>query len=192
MAYQKLIGQIQRSLTIIPSDEYDIPFPGNRKTPSGPGPQHRTEGIYASDASGITTELEDSNADFVAWGVEIGDIVYARRNPLTPHDPFVTEVTTIMNKTTLTVKNVLGTDFSAAGTPYEIYSPETYPCQVMYKSDGTIAPPVNATVYSQDDVKIDIANIPTPIRRLLDVPIKKITAGGTTDGTANENFIGQW
>ena len=192
MAYQKLVGQIQRSLTIIPSDEYDIPFPGNRKTPSGTGAQRRAESQYSCDASGITTELEDSTADFVAWGVKIGDIVYGRRNPLTAHDPFVTEVTTIMNKTTLTVKAVLGTDFSAAGTPYEIYSPETYPCQVIYKSDGNVTPPQNATVYSQDDVKIDIVNILAPIRRLLDVPLKKIQAGGTTDGSANENFIGQW
>lgn len=190
MAYQKLVGQIQRSLTIIPSDEYDIPFPGNRKTPAGPGPMFRTEGIYVSDASGITTELEDSDADFVAWGVKIGDIVYQRKNGGTA--PCVTEVTTIMNKTTLTVKNVAGTDFSAAGTPYEIYSPETYPCQVIYKSDGNIAPPISTIVYSQDDVKIDISNIPSPIRRLLDVPIKKIQASGTTDGSANENFIGQW
>lgn len=189
MAYQKLVGQIQRSLTIIPSDDYDIPFPGNRKTPSGPGPMFRSEGQYLSDASGIATELEDSDADFVSWGVKIGDIVYQRKNGGTA--PCVTEVTTIMNKTTLTVKNVAGTDFSAAGTPYEIYSPETYPCQVLWKSDGALASQ-NVNAISQDNVKIEIQNIPTPIRRLLDVPIRKIQASGITGGTTNENFIGQW
>tara|TARA_R100001443_G_scaffold111782_1_gene124848 strand:+ start:254 stop:817 length:564 start_codon:yes stop_codon:yes gene_type:complete len=187
MAYQKLVGQIQRSLTIIPDDNFDIPFPGNRKTPSI-GLFNEGEGVFISDASGVAAELQCNTATFDAWGVEVGDIVYARANPITAHDPFVTKVESIVNSTTLTVKGLVGVDFASAGTPFEIYSPKTYPCQILHLYQGS----TNTVFFlSQDGVQITSSNLRS-LLRVADVPAKRIQATGTTNGSANTNFIGQW
>ncbi len=61
MAYQKL--QAGRALAVIPSDEVDIPNPASLM-------------LTSSTTSAAALKLIDSNSDFIALGVRIGDIVY--------------------------------------------------------------------------------------------------------------------
>jgi hypothetical protein len=61
MAYQKL--QAGRALAVITSDEVDIPNPASLM-------------LSSSTTSAAATKLIDASADFIALGVQIGDIVY--------------------------------------------------------------------------------------------------------------------
>ena len=129
MAYQKLLGQGTRALQVIPSDLCDIPYPGNIMVTS-------TNSAAVASGPGIAN-LTDATQDFIAMGVEIGDILYETGGlPQTTGGGLVVEVT---NATQLIISRDTAAgalwqpDFSTGvGTPYSIYKKGDYPCMLYF------------------------------------------------------------
>lgn len=116
MAYQKL--QASSGLAVIPSDEVDIP---------NPAAEIRT----ASTTSAVAGKLVDSNADFVALGVKIGDIIYDNTNNI------AAKVNKVDSDTELSVSTAIPN-----GANYTIYAQRDMPsngCVLYIGGAGNVA-----------------------------------------------------
>jgi hypothetical protein len=100
MAYQKL--QVSTALSVIKSDNANIPFPA----------------VVVSGANNnvIANELEDTDVDFVAKNVAIGDVVYN----------ITTNTAATVTKVVDNTRLLLNADiFLATGNSYIVYSRNT-------------------------------------------------------------------
>lgn len=99
MAYQKL--QASRAISVIPSDTVDIPNPGSLA-------------ISSTTTGGAVSKLIDTNQDFVASGIKIGDIIYSGAIAAT--------VTAVDSATQLSVSTTVG-----AAAAYKLYASRDMP-----------------------------------------------------------------
>jgi len=115
MAYTKL--QANTAINVAISNNYDIPSPASQVV-SG-----------AVDAFATASVLEDSTVDFIAKGVEVGDIVY---NTTSATAPTVSVVRTVAANTLTLADSIL----SAVGNTYRIFRPQENRGCVLYVGVG--------------------------------------------------------
>lgn len=104
MAYQKL--QVGRAIAIIPDDTYNFPNPALKVVSS------------VSTAAPSSISLTDTTVDFVALGVQLGDLVSIGG---------AYSVVEFITTNTLTLADAI----SAASTPYSIYKYNYYEAAVL-------------------------------------------------------------
>jgi hypothetical protein len=157
MATQKL--QVGRALAVIPSDFANIPFPAV------------TISSTVTTASGFT--LTDTTADFIALGVQAGDIVYSYDANL------AATVQSVQSATTLTINGLPG----ALGNSdaYIIYNGQNNNGCVLYIGGaGDIA----VTTVGGDEVKF------TALLAGQFIPVQTLKIAQT--GTSATDILALW
>jgi len=127
MAYQKL--QVSRAILVIPSDDTLIPFPG---------------AIYfeSTTTGNAANKLIDGTADFIALGVQPGDIVYNYDS---------SEVATVVEVDSATQLDITLAGGITSGDDYSLYKMDKNNGCVLYV--GTSAPAnLRVTTAGGDDV----------------------------------------
>jgi len=156
MATQKL--QVGRALAVIPSNYADIPFPAV------------TISSTVTTASGFN--LTDSTADFIALGVQAGDIVYDITNQT------AATVQSVQSATTL-VLNVSG--YIIAADSYVLYNGQNNNGCVLYIGGaGDIA----VTTVGGDEVKF------TALLAGQFIPVQTLKIAQT--GTSATDILALW
>ena len=172
MAYQKLIGQGTRMLVVIPSDNNNIPYPGHLITSSA-----------TTSATGVS-DLNDTGAEFLRWGVEPGWIVYNRSTL----GAGVVDV--VSSDTALRVG--AGLTFAAPAQVYELYSPEILAARLW---TATTPRTLKVTTAGKDDVEFGFqAGAPTPghYNPYEGSQVIKVWATGTFGGAAAPDLLAVW
>ena len=112
MAYQKL--QVSRAKLVYPNDNYNYPNPSLHKLTS------------LDTGGGTSTQIVDTTVDFIALGIQIGDLV------TNDNSTDYSVVTGIVNTHTLNVANAIFT----GGDDYSIYAYNQYEASVLYVGTG--------------------------------------------------------
>ena len=186
MAYQKLLGQGQRALVVIPSNTATIPHPGNNKTldatVAGLYGLPRTSLISDIPGPGVASTLACATGDFINRGIEIGDIVY---NYTTRGAGLVTQVN---SATELTVDGML--DFSGSGQTFSIFGKEVIPCMIYMNGSTTTTA---LQVVSAGGDLIDAFNKPNNFNYdSVPFQVRMVTRTTTTSGAANTGITAIW
>lgn len=161
MATQKL--QVGRALAVIPSDYANIPFPAV------------TISSTVTTASGFT--FTDSTANFIALGVQAGDIVYSYSAGAAATVESVQSADTL----TINLSNTLG-----SGDEYIIYNGQNNNGCVLYIGVGPTsgAGDIKVTTVGGDEVVFK------NVTQGQFIPVQTIKL--SSDGTTATNILALW
>lgn len=149
MAYQKL--QVGRAIPILTNSTYNFPNPSLKK-------------FNSIITGGTATQIVDSTVDFIALGVQIGDLVWEIDGAS------YTVVSNVIDAHTLNVADSV----IATGDNYAIYAYNQFESAVLYVGSGGN---VEVTTVGGDSVLFVNVNS----GQFLPVQVLKVTAGTTAN-----------
>jgi hypothetical protein len=155
MAYQKL--QVGRAMDVLPNNTYNFPNPTYKKL-----------GSIITGGSG--TQIVDSTVDFIALGVQVGDLVWEIDGAS------YTVVSNVIDANTLDVADSV----IVTGDNYAIYGYNQFESAVLYVGGGGM---VQVETVGGDDVSFYNVNS----GQFLPVQVLKVKTGTTAT-----NIIALW